>query len=409
MGAANIAVVGAGTMGAGIAQLAATRGSVVHLIDVSGDAVQRGVEGIAKRLDRSLEKGRIDASQHAAILDRIIPHPSLDGLGTDDLGEVELAIEAAVERLDIKQEIFRHLERATSRDAVLATNTSSLSITKIARAVEHPSRVVGMHFFNPAVVMPLVEVIAGEASTTAAVDAAFDAASGWGKIPVRVKDTPGFIVNRVARGYYLEALRMLGEGVAGVDEIDAVMRTHGGFKMGPFELVDLVGLDVNFAVSTSVWEQLGKPARLTPHEIQQSLVNEGHLGRKTSRGFYSYQDKVPIPAVPVDRQSFELSPLLADVLAAFAVKAGAVHATKTEQYIFGRILGAILNEAALAFTDDIASSDDIDTAMIRGTNYPKGPLAWSDEIGHSTVRGLLALLNEQASDGRYEPAALFCQ
>ena len=400
----TIAVVGAGTMGAGIAQLVATKGCGVHLIDVNADVLRRSVEGIAKRLDRSVEKGRITGDERDAIFERIKP---ADSIG--NLSGVELAIEAVVEDLSVKHKVFAALQEETSTTAVLATNTSSLSISKIAEAVDDPSRVVGMHFFNPAPIMPLVEVIAGERSDEASVDLAFNAAKSWGKVPVRAKDTPGFIVNRVARGFYLEAMRLLGEGVAGIDEIDAVMRDHAGFKMGPFELMDLIGVDVNLAVSTSVWEQFDKHPRFIPHPIQKELVDAGNLGRKTGRGFYAYEGKAQIPSYPVDRRSFELPPLLSDAARSFCTKVGATDANQTECYVLCRILGAIINEAGSAYSTDVASSEDIDTAMIKGTNYPNGPLAWADAIGHRTVRGVLKALNDVVDDGRYEPSPLFAK
>lgn len=400
----TIAVVGAGTMGEGIAQLAARCGCTVHLIDVNDGALQKSMETIRGRFDRSVEKGKLKPNERDETLARIHPARAIAGLES-----VELAIEAVVEDMDVKRKVFSALEDACPSSAVLATNTSSLSVTNIAAGTSCPSRVVGMHFFNPAPVMPLVEIIAGDASDVACVDLAFDAASSWGKVPVRAKDTPGFIVNRVARGYYLESLRLLGEGVAGVDEMDEIMRHHLGFKMGPFELMDLVGLDVNLAVSTSVWEQTGKPARFEPHDIQRRLVGEGHLGRKSGRGFYSYANERPLPAVNVERSSFELSPLMSDVMLAFCMRAGAVKASSAEHLIIARILGAIINEAGSAFSHGVASSDDIDVAMTKGTNYPKGPLAWADDIGYHTVRGVLKALNQVCGDGRYESDALFSQ
>jgi len=403
-GVNEIAVVGAGTMGAGIAQLAASHGCRVHLFDVNRDVLDEAREKIAQHLDRSVSKGRLAATERDVILERIRP-----AVAIEHLDGVELAIEAVVEDLAAKHGVFADLERTTPRTAVLASNTSSLSITRIAEAVADPGRVVGMHFFNPAPVLPLVEVIAGERSAAESVEWAVAAARAWGKTPVRVKDTPGFIVNRVARGFYLEALRLLSEGVAGVDEIDAVMRTHGSFRMGPFELMDLVGLDVNLAVSTSVWEQLGRPVRLEPHDIQRRLVEADKLGCKTDCGFYRYDQGHKVPAQAVDRRSFLLSPLLSDAMLAFCARAGASHAGSTEQYVFARILAAIMNEAAFAFDEGVASSDGIDLAMQKGTNYPKGPLAWADEVGHRTVRGVLRALNQSAGDGRYEPARLFQQ
>lgn len=397
----NIAVIGAGTMGAGIAQLAASHGCSVRLIDVADDAVTRGYHTIAGHLQRSVDKERITSSERDEILARINTAAEMN-----DLDETELAIEAVIEKLDVKRKVFMTLEQEAA-GAILATNTSSLPVSEIATAVSDPSRVIGMHFFNPAPIMPLVEIIATAQSSPAHIDSAFAAAQSWGKVPVRAKDTPGFIVNRVARGYYLEALRMLGEGVAGVDEIDGVMRAHGGFRMGPFELMDLVGLDVNYAVSCSVFEQMNGNPRFAPHEIQSQLVERGKLGRKTGVGFYDYGHDSPLPAYSVDRRSFTYPAELADACQLFAVAAGAAEAGRTEQYIFGRILGAIINEGGYAFSEGVASSDDIDIAMRYGTNYPHGPLEWADDIGHPHVYSLLVHFNEVVEDGRYEPAPLF--
>ena len=399
----TIVIVGAGTMGAGIAQVAASHGCGVSLVDVNADVLQRGLDGIAKNLARAIEKGKIPPAERDAILGRIRPHAEIKAIK-----DGELAIEAVIENLDVKQNVFRELEAALPSTAILATNTSSLSVSKIAEAARDPSRVIGMHFFNPAPLMPLVEIIAGLKSSPESVQAGVDIAKSWGKTAVIAKDTPGFIVNRVARGYYLEALRLLGEGVAGVDEIDNVMRTQGGFKMGPFELMDLVGLDVNLAVSTSVWEQMERHPRFTPHEIQRDLVVTGRLGRKTGRGFYAYAGNGPtIPAYAVNRRSFHISPLLSGAIEAFVGRAGATRSGTTEQYVFARILAAVLNEAALALDEGVASREDIDTAMKLGTNYPKGPLAWTEEIGPRTVRGLLAELNSTIAPNRYAPAKWF--
>lgn len=430
-------------MGAGIAQVAATHGCIVHLLDVNEQVLRRGVESIQKNLDRAVEKGKLRGRDRDAIIARISPRvealefadtPSPRPLprererGVEDeaaepdpliewgravashtLQEVDIAIEAVVENLDVKRRVFQGLERATPPTAVLATNTSSLSVSKIAEAVRDPSRVVGMHFFNPAPLMPLVEVIAGRQSSAAGLDRAFAAAKEWGKVAVRAKDTPGFIVNRVARGFYLEALRLLGEGVAGVDEIDLVMRTHAGFRMGPFELMDLIGVDVNLAVSTSVWEQMDKHPRFAPHPIQRQLAAAGHLGRKTGRGFYLYAEDRRIPACAVDRRSFTVDPKLADVMTAFCQRSGALGAMSTERLVLARILAAIINEAGFARDEDVATAEDIDVAMVKGTNYPKGPLAWAEAIGPRTVRGALRALNASVGDGRYEAAKLFAE
>lgn len=400
----SVAVIGAGTMGAGIAQVAAGAGCSVRLVDLNADVLDRAVAQIRGCVQRAVEKGRMDAGAAAALVERIGPVRTVA-----EWRDVDLAIEAVVESIEVKHKVFRELEEALGGSAVLASNTSSLSIDKIADAVRDPARVIGLHFFNPAPLMPLVEVIAGRRSDPARVAAGQAAVVGWGKTAVRVKDTPGFIVNRVARGFYLEGLRLIGEGVAGIDEIDGIMRRLGGFRMGPFELMDLVGLDVNLAVSTSVWEQMGKPARLAPHDIQRKLVEKGDLGRKTNRGFYAYERGSAMPAVPVERRSFRHSPGLSDAVRVFCDKAGATGAGTTEQYIFARILAAIINEAGLAFVEGVATGDDIDIAMIKGTNYPKGPLAWADEIGFRNVRGVLKALNDESGDGRYEAAELFAR
>jgi len=401
-GVTRLAVVGAGTMGRGIAQVAASCRCEVLLVDVDNDILRRSREEISRRLDRLVEKGGTDRSRRDGILDKIRTSDAIA-----DVNDVELVIEAVVEDLEVKQRVLKELQAVTPQSTVLATNTSSLSITQIAQYLDDPSRVVGMHFFNPVPIMELVEIVSGEETDGACVDLALTTARSWGKTPVLTKDTPGFIVNRVGRGYYLEALRLLEEGVAGVDEIDAIMRTLGGLRMGPFELMDLIGLDVNVAATTSIWERMDRPTRFEPHAIQKGLVRKGYLGRKTGRGFYSHIDGPPLPAYAVERRSFQVSPLLGGAIEAFAGKGAATRAGSTEQYVFARIIGAVLNEAATAWGEGVASSDDIDIAMVKGANWPKGPLAWADEIGHRTVRGLLKGLSIAAADGRYEAASLF--
>ncbi|MEK6674569.1 MAG: 3-hydroxyacyl-CoA dehydrogenase NAD-binding domain-containing protein [Planctomycetota bacterium] len=398
----TVAILGAGTMGAGIAQVAAASGWRVQLTDSAHDACHRALKGIHAQVDRQVEKNLLTPVNRDALLSRIHVVPALDRLG-----EVDLVIEAIVEDLAIKRDALRAASIAVGASAILATNTSSLSVTRIAEGLDQPDRLIGMHFFNPAHLMPLVEIVAGDRSDPSAVEFGVQTAREWGKTVVTCKDTPGFIVNRVARGYYLEALRLLGEGVAGIDEIDGVMRRFGHFRMGPFELMDLVGLDVNLAVSTSVWEQMDRAARFAPHAIQQSLVAKGHLGRKTKRGFFDYNGDHPLPAYAVHRQTFELSPLLSDALRAFTERATTERAGSTEQYIFTRILSAVLNEAAHALDQGVASASDIDLAMMKGTNYPKGPLAWITEIGPRTTRGVLTAFTRVFQDSRYIPAHFF--
>ncbi len=290
----RIAVIGAGTMGAGIAQVAATAGHVVYLYDAAPGAVDRAHTDLVARLGRSVDKGRMAGGEADDIAARIVAIDSLEALA-----DSSLVIEAIVEDLGVKQEVLRQIETLVADDTVIASNTSSLSVTAIAAALQRPARVVGIHFFNPAPVMPLVEIVRGEATASEVVDLAETTVTGWGKTTVRCASTPGFIVNRIARPFYGEALRMLGEGTANASTIDAVVTGSGRFRMGPFALMDLVGLDVNLSVSKSVYAQTFHDARFAPHVIQQGLVDAGRLGRKTGRGFHDYSHAHPDPAEAV--------------------------------------------------------------------------------------------------------------
>ncbi len=395
-------------MGAGIAQVAAVCGCSVRLIDVNSEILDRAMTGIRERFERSVDKGRMSAEECKQAMGRIAASSEIA-----DLADIELAIEAVVENLAVKGEVFQQLERVASTDAVFATNTSSLRVSDIALTTRDAGRVVGMHFFNPAPIMPLVEVIAGKDSREEALTRATEAARAWGKTPVRVKDSPGFIVNRVARGFYLEALRLFDEGVADIAAIDDAMRTLGRFRMGPFQLMDLVGLDVNYAVSTSVWEQLGKPARLKPHDVQRSLVEQDKLGRKTGSGFYRYESDPPVVNMDGEERLFRLPDDLSAAVESFVRGAmlcdsadyETVHAR--QRYAFARILTTVMNEASLTLQEAVASAEDIDTAMKLGTNYPEGPLTWAGRVGHSTVGRLLHCMNDESADGRFSPAAVF--
>ena len=287
-----VGVVGAGTMGSGIAQVAATAGCRVLLYDVSAQQLERAREQIARFLRRAAERGRMDAGEAEAALARIAPVHSLD-----DLAPSDVVIEAVPERLDLKREILAHLGRVCPPGTILTTNTSSLSVTALGAASGRPDRFAGMHFFNPAPLMPLVEVIVGDGTSPETAQAVEDLARRFGKTPVRAQDTPGFIVNRVARPFYGEALRILGEGLADVATVDGLVRS-AGFRMGPFELMDLIGIDVNFAVTCSVYDAYFQEPRYRPHPIQRRLVEAGALGRKAGRGFYIYhEDAEPRPAV----------------------------------------------------------------------------------------------------------------
>jgi 3-hydroxybutyryl-CoA dehydrogenase len=278
-----IGVIGAGTMGAGIAQVAATSGFDVVLHDVSNSALKNALSRIKEELRKGVEKGRLGPAEATEALAQIHPRRELK-----DLGDVDLVIEAAVENIQVKKELFRKLDQVVGPHAILASNTSSFSINVISSPTKTPESVVGMHFFNPAPLMKLVEVVRGKQTSDATVATVCEVATRMKKTPVVCSDTPGFIVNRVARPFYGEALRILGEGLVPVEEIDRIVRLAGGFRMGPFELMDLIGIDVNYAVTSSVYEQFFNEPRFRPHPIQRQMVESGRLGRKTGRGFYKY-------------------------------------------------------------------------------------------------------------------------
>lgn len=379
-----VGVLGAGSMGTGIAQVAAFAGHAVVVTDANAEALTRAEQTVRKGLARDVEKGRLTAVRAGHLADRIVvarPKVLADGeLDLHAFSQCGLVIEAIVEDLDVKRDAFRQLERATPRDAVLATNTSSLSVTAIASACERAERIAGLHFFNPAPMMPLVEIVPGlctDPATTSAVRALVDR---WGKTTVLAKDTPGFIVNRVARPFYGESLRILEEGIADVATIDWAMRTLGGFRMGPFELMDLIGLDVNYAVTRSVFEGLYFDPRYRPSLTQRRLVEAGLLGKKSGRGFYDYRDGAIAPE-PVQDADLGHEILL-------------------------RVLAMLVNEAADAVFLNIASAQDVEVAMTKGVNYPKGLLAWGDEIGLGRILDRLTSLQTEYGEDRYRPSPL---
>ena len=282
----RIGVVGAGTMGAGIAQVAAQAGFHTLLYDISQEFIDRGLDRIRRFLQGGRERGKLTADEEKQILARLRGTPRLE-----DFQGSALVVEAAPEKLELKRDLFKKLDALCGPDTLVATNTSSLSVTAIAAATQRPERVLGMHFFNPPPLMALVEVIQGDRTSPGVTEQATDLVRRMGKTPVRAKDTPGFIVNRVARPFYNEALRILGDGEAQVETVDRIMKEAGGFRMGPFELMDLIGLDINFAATQSLYQAFFHDPRFRPSPIQDRMVTAGNLGRKTGRGFYSYGKK----------------------------------------------------------------------------------------------------------------------
>jgi 3-hydroxybutyryl-CoA dehydrogenase len=282
--AEKIGVLGAGTMGAGIAQVVAQGGFETLLYDIKQEFIEAGLGRIGAFLKGSRERGKISAEEEQQILDRLHSTTKLE-----DFAGYTLIIEAAPEILDLKRDIFKQLDAICGPETLIATNTSSFSVTAIAASTQHTERVLGLHFFNPPALMALVEVIQGDRTTDETMDKATALVRAIGKTPARAKDTPGFIVNRIARPFYNESLRILGDGGATVETVDRIMKEAGNFRMGPFELMDLIGIDVNFAVTKSVYEQFFHEPRFRPHPIQRQMVEAGTLGRKTKRGFYSYE------------------------------------------------------------------------------------------------------------------------
>jgi len=487
-----VAVIGSGAMGSGIAQVAASAGHPVLLFDTRLDAADKAIAGVKATYAKLVEKGRMNAQDADAAGAR------LTRIGTlQEAAQAALVVEAIVENLDAKRALFTELEGIVAADCILATNTSSISVTAIAAPLRHPERLVGMHFFNPVPLMALVEVVKGIATDKTVADTVHATAEAWGKNPVHASSTPGFIVNRVARPYYAESLRLLLEQAGDPATIDAVMRDCGGFRMGPFELMDLIGHDVNFSVTNSVYQAYFGDPRFTPSILQRELVDAGFLGRKTGRGFYRYGEGVEKPAVQLEAprarpdavcligsESDTLAPLTArlttagydlpreetlDATPGFLCQGAAVYLTDgrsateraaeswhNDTVVYDLLLDAagatrialaradqcsleaydavvgmfqaagfavtrlddvpglavmrtvamLANEAADAVNQGVCSAQAVDIAMQKGVNYPRGPLAWADEVGLQQIVTVLSNLAATYGEDRYRVSPL---
>ncbi|MCB0519631.1 MAG: NAD(P)-binding domain-containing protein [Lewinellaceae bacterium] len=371
----KIGIIGSGSMGAGIAQVAATAGHEVLLYDNNPAALERAKTNLLNILNKLAAKGKMDDRTAKAIFGRVY---FVDNLLA--FAECGLVIEAIIEDLGIKKSVFGQLEDIVESSCILATNTSSLSVTAIASACQQPDRVIGIHFFNPAPLMKLVEVIPAIQTKAEIVKQARNLIEGWGKLVVLAKDTPGFIVNRVARPFYGEALRLLEEGLADVATIDWAMTEIGGFRMGPFTLMDFIGNDVNYTVTETVFQAFYYDPRYKPAFTQKRLSEAGWLGRKTGRGYYDYAEGTIQPEPKKDNQ------LCRDIV--------------------WRIVVMLINEAADALYLNIASRDDIDTAMTTGVNYPKGLLRWADEVGIKHCVETMDRLHVEYLEDRYRCSPL---
>ena len=371
----QIGIIGSGAMGAGIAQVAATAGHTVLVYDNSQAALEKAKSSLGSTLKKLVEKQKLAQDAADGISSRTQFVNSLDAFKN-----CSLIIEAIVENIEVKQKVFADLEGVVSDDCILASNTSSLSIASIASACKNAERVIGIHFFNPAPLMPLVEIIPGIVTDAAVTKRSRTLIDSWGKTTVLTKDTPGFIVNRVARSYYGESIRIYEEGIADFATIDWAMKHFGGFKMGPFELMDFIGNDINYKVTESVWTQLFYEARFKPSLTQKRLYEAKLYGRKTGRGYYSYAEG--------------------------AVQPEPARNEEVGQYIFNRVISMLINEAVDAYYLKLATKEDLDLAMIKGVNYPKGLLQWADEIGLANVLNNLQILHNLYAEERYRPSLL---
>ena len=363
-------VVGAGAMGCGIAQVLVEAGWEVLLYDTQDASLENGIARVRGVWDKLVEKSKISDAQRSAYNKQLSAAYVLR-----EAAEVSLVIEAIYENLDAKRSVFTTLDDVVREDCILATNTSSLSVSSIAAGVKHPERLIGLHFFNPAPLMPLVEIVPGIATDPAVVEACVAAVAAWGKVGVVAKDSPGFLVNRIARPFYGEALHLFEEQMADMATIDWALTELGGFRMGPFALMDLIGHDVNYVVTETVWKQFYYDPRFRPSLSQKRLLEAGWLGRKSGRGFYDYRNGATLPE-PTRNEALGRA-------------------------IVDRVVAMLINEAADAVYRGIGSESDVETAMLKGVNYPKGLIAWGREWGWTKVRDQIEALRERSGDTRY--------
>lgn len=371
----NIGIIGAGTMGIGIAQVAATAGCKVVVYDAQAPQIDKALSGLEKTLQKLVEKTKISQEKATEVRNNISKAENLQGLKDSDL-----VIEAIIENKEIKTKVFTELENYVSEDCIIGSNTSSISITSLGAELKKPERFIGIHFFNPAPLMPLVEVIPSLLTEKSLAEKIYNLMKEWGKMPVIAKDIPGFIVNRIARPYYGEGLRIVEENIATPEQVDEAMRTLGNFKMGPFELMDLIGVDVNFAVTTTVYKDYFYDPKYKPSLLQQRMSEAKLHGRKTGKGFYDYSEGAEKPDAQKDDALY--------------------------QQIFLRIISMLINEAVEAKRLGVANDEDIELAMQKGVNYPKGLLSWGKEIGYSKISETLQSLYEEYQEERYKQSPL---
>ena len=371
----QIGVIGSGAMGAGIAQVAAMAGYQVMLYDNNGEALTKATKNLGITLSKLVEKNKIDEQTAQQIVGRIQFVHELK-----KFNNCKLVIEAVVENLEVKQKLFSEIETIVSTDCILASNTSSLSIASIAAVCKNSERVIGIHFFNPPPLMPLVEIIPAITTNAFFTEKAKFIIDSWGKTTVLAKDTPGFIVNRIVRSYYGESIRIYEEGIADFATIDWAMKSVGQFKMGPFELMDFIGNDINYKVTESVWEQFFYEARFRPSLTQKRLYEAKLFGRKSGKGYYNYLQDAVFPEPKKDEQLAKI--------------------------IFYRVIAMLINEAIDSLYLGLATKEDIDTAVMKGVNYPKGLLAWADELELANILDILTNLHTEYNEERYRPSIL---